>query len=150
MAAAQWRKGDKVTVDHPSYPGVWTIRKVNPVNLVLDQDGRRRGLNAPRDMVRPAEPGDGTPRAVTIPPTVLPDAGRPAGLHSHAVVRFTRNQPRGHKPGQLYVVIKDDYSTVNVTLLGGDPDRRYWRKIAPAWLEVIDPATIAVRESVGA
>jgi hypothetical protein len=140
---ANFSIGDRVTVDHPKYPGVWTVRKVNPANLKLDQDGQR-GISAPKSMCRPAEPGDGTPRDVTLPPAVLPSYGRADGLRKGAVVRFTRYWPREHGPGQLYVVIKDDYSTVNVTLLGGDPGRRYWRAIAPSWLEVIDPARVRV------
>lgn len=138
--------GNKVVVDHPSYPGVWTVRKVNPANLRLDQEGRR-GLNAPKTMCRLQ-----TDAEQAAPATIGAPLSRPEGLRTSAVVHFKAGgyAPRGITPGQLLVVIRDDYSTVNVTVLGGDPDRRYWRKIAPAWLEVIDPSAIEVRESVSA
>lgn len=138
------RVGDKVAVDDPNYPGVWTVTKLNPVNITLRQDGRDRGLRAPRTMLLPAsEAKDATPAwAKPI------GSQRVEGLRTGAVVTLGRHTMKGYDQDQLYVVTAEKYNgngvlTVNVSPLGGHPERRYLR--APAeWVTVVDPATVHV------
>jgi hypothetical protein len=92
------------------FPGVWTIKKINPSNLKLEQNGRT--LSAPPYLVDECT-GD--------EPTVAAAADQiSAPVFAGQVVTLTG------KPNQLFVVIKDNVDKVNVALLGGDQGR-YWR-----------------------
>jgi hypothetical protein len=135
MTQSTWRVGDKVMVDHTSYPGVWTVTKVNPKNLRLEQEGRNRGLNAPKYLCIPA--GDNPVAAI----------GRPMGVrtlpHQDAgsVVRYIGNGDKiAH--GALFIVLADKGDKVNITPLGGDGGR-YWR-MPPRNLEAVPNARLVV------
>lgn len=104
--------GDKVTVDDPKFPGVWTVKSIGPKNTVVTPDAGGRGLRAPHWMIKAY---DATAAAqVTVVPfveKVFFDAGE--------IVRI----PEGKFAG-LYVVIADKgLDRVNVAKIGGDGGR---------------------------
>lgn len=130
-ATATRKIGDKVGVDHPNYPGIWTVKKVNPTTLILEQDGNPRPLKCPKTMITDAPAlgdGDGDDtyewRAPMLPATV---------------VRYTGPNTKV-KPG-LYVVTSDkgEY-LVRVTRLGGD-NGHYWR-LPGRYLAVVDAEAV--------
>jgi hypothetical protein len=64
-------EGDKVSVDHPDYPGIWKVVNARgPVNAVLSQEGRPKQLRVPYSMLIPP-----TTEAVPVAPTVYYDQG---------------------------------------------------------------------------
>lgn len=131
-ATATRKTGDKVGVDHSKYPGVWTVKKVNPTTLILEQDGQARPLKCPKTLITDApEPGAAASggdtyewRAPMLPATV---------------VRYTGPNARVKKG--LYVVTSDrgDY-LVRVTRLGGD-NGHYWR-LPGKFLAVVDAEAV--------
>lgn len=117
--------GDKVSVDHPKYPGVWTIIRRGPVNSVLRQEGNPRSLRCPHTML--TDPGAApTPTVTTFPATLY---------HPGELIRVTG------KYAGLYVVIKDGGTDkVNLAKLGGDGGR-YLRTVRHG-LERVDVAKV--------
>ena len=136
MTETTFKVGDKVLVDHATYPGVWTVTKVNPKNLKLSQADRGRGLNAPKSMCIPA--GDATDApvasAVGIPMRSLPY------LMPGTAVVYNGPPMKGVATGDHLVVLRDKDDRVNVTHLGGD-DGRYWR-MPPRHLSIAPNARI--------
>lgn len=139
---AQFRTGDEIAVDDPKYPGVWIVRKVNPTTYAADPKEGGRGLKLPHAMALPAsEAREAGPVGIAAPE-------RPEGLRTGALVRIKPGRVRGiSDPAALFVVFADKYDTVNVTMLGGDPGRRYWRLPPSCITEVIDPARVTVAAS---
>lgn len=109
-------EGDKVVVDDPKFPGVWTVTKVNPKTYAMTPDGGGRGLRAPHSMVRPASEGAIATVVAFRSPYVL-----------GALVRYTGPSNAKIRTGELHVVLKDDGGDrIRTAKLGGDGDR-YWR-----------------------
>lgn len=125
MTTATPRKvGERVRVDHPKYPGVWTITKTGPVNAVLEPENGGRNLRAPYSLLT-------DPDAVTVtqvPIITIFDVGE--------LVRI----PEGKFAG-LYVVIRDTGADkVNVAKIGGDGGR-YVRALRRN-LTKVDPSEV--------
>lgn len=98
------RKGDRVRVDHPKHPGVWTVDRVDPVNVVLRPEG-------------------GVGRLLRCPPSLLRDPDAPIVTAVDATIYNVGELVRivsGRFAG-LYVVIRDGGADkVNVAKLGGN------------------------------
>jgi hypothetical protein len=115
--------GDKVTIDDPKFPGVWTVKNLGPKNATLDLNGR--ALRCPYYLLKEATAVDlATVTAVPLP----------AYFHEGEFVRVTAGRFAG-----LYVVIKDSgRERVNIAKLGGDNgryvrmDKRSVTKVDPA------------------
>ena len=116
--------GDKVSIDDPKYPGVWTIKNLGPKNATLEPDHGGRGLRAPYYLLTdPVEPG--TVTAVPLP-TYFAEG---------EIVRI-----EGKYAG-VYVVIKDDgRDKVNLAKLGGDGGR--YVRITKRAVTKLDPADV--------
>ena len=101
-----YKPGDKVSVDHPDYPGIWTVKSQGPVNSLLLPTGGGRGLRVPTFLLK-----DPTDAASPRPTITLFDPGE-----------FVRI-PSGKFAG-LYVVTRDT-GKGNITLAkpGGDGGR---------------------------
>lgn len=99
--------GDKVTIDDPKFPGIWTIKSIGPKNTVVIPENGGRGLRAPHWMIK-----DVTDE-VTVTAVPLPEYYTPGEL-----VRITEGRYVG-----LYVVLADKGEKVNLVLLGGDNGR---------------------------
>lgn len=127
ITAATGRKvGDKVSVDDPKYPGVWTIKNLGPKNATLIPDHGGRGLRAPYYLLTdPVEPGAG----VTAVPL-------PEYFAEGEIVRIADGKFAG-----VYVVIKDGGADrVNVAKLGGDGGR--YVRISKRAVTKVDPADV--------
>jgi hypothetical protein len=120
------KEGEKVGVDHAKYPGVWVVKKVNPVNVVLEPEGGGRPLRChPSLLTDPPKPG----AVVTAVPVA--EYYNPGEL-----IRITSGRYAG-----LYVVIADKGGDkVNLAKLGGDGGR-YLRAIRVGLVKV-DPADV--------
>jgi hypothetical protein len=118
-----FRVGDKVTVDSRKYPGVWTIVKINPKNLKLEQQGRRLDAN-PAFLTKAGD----SPVAVAVDIPIY------APKYPGQVVKV--NGREGY-----WVVIKDSYDTVNVARLGGNGGHSL--RASPALLTTV---TVEVKE----
>lgn len=102
MSTPEPTVGARVSVDHPKYPGTWVVKKVGPVNVVLEPENGGRPLRCPPALLRP--PGQ-TPRVYD---TVLYSVGEVVSIDSG---KFTG----------MYVVIADRGAhKVNIAKLGGD------------------------------
>lgn len=102
MSVENPKVGDRVSVNHPKHGGVWIVKKVNEVNVLLEPQGGGRPLRCPPSLLVP--PGE-TPRVYD---SVLYNPGE--------LVRI----PTGKHAG-LYVVIADrGADKVNIARLGGD------------------------------
>ena len=121
--------GDRVEVNGRKFPGVWVIEKVNPTTFKLRREGQGptgQRLRAHKTMVRPAG-AEVTPVAVRTLPH------QAAG----SVVRYVGTTLRKSPERDiLYVVLKDNYDRLHISMLGGEGDR-YWR-VAPRNLEAVD------------
>lgn len=101
---------DRVSIDHPKYPGTWIVKKLGPVNAVLEPENGGRQLRAPQSMLR--EPGA---IAVAAPPKKYYNPGN--------LVRIASGKWAG-----LWVVIADrGGATIQLVQLGGSDDGRYLR-----------------------
>jgi hypothetical protein len=122
--------GDRVSVNHPSYPGVWIIKSRGPVNTVLTPEGGGRGLKVPHDML--IDPGhtydDPAPTVYFVPG------------------EFVRI-PSGKFAG-LYVVTSDrGGKTVSITKPGGDGGR--YVRAGRGGLVKVDPESVIAGWSAG-
>lgn len=99
-----FRVGQSVTIDHPRYSGagVFTIVKVNRVNMVVENQNRQRVRCHP-SFLRPVAAG-----------TKVPPVRRPS--RTYVVGEVVKVKNRGDK----YVVIGVNAKTISVALLGGD------------------------------
>jgi hypothetical protein len=123
--AQAWKIGDRVSVDDPKFPGVWTIVKRLQKNYLLEQDGNPRPLRCPASLFQP--PGDASADDFRIP--WLPAT----------VVEYTGTNTNV-RPG-LYVVMSDTgQPVVRVTRLGGDQGN-YW-KLRARYLRVVDAEAV--------
>lgn len=103
------RIGDKVSVNDPKYPGVWTVKSLGPKNATLLPDDGGRGLRAPYGML--TEPGTAPTLPAPVTASDLFDLG--------AIIRIDSGKWRGD-----WVVIKDDGGDkVNLARLGGGGGR---------------------------
>lgn len=117
--------GEQVSVNHPDYPGVWTVVKRGPVNSLLTNSDT-----------------GGTLRRVRVPHTLLMNPGeeRPPTPHLLYVQGELARITDGRWAG-LYVVIADNGGDkVNLAKLGGDGGR-YLRAIRYG-LTKVDPAEV--------
>lgn len=97
------RVGDRVTVAHDKWPGVWIVEKVNAVTVMLEPEGGGRRLRVPHSLLR--DP-DAAPEPLRF-------------YHPGEFVRVAEGRFAG-----LYVVLKDDGGDkVNLARLGGDQGR---------------------------
>jgi hypothetical protein len=111
--------GDKVSVDHPGYPGIWTIVSRGPKNSLLVPESGGRRLRVPHTML--LEPG--APLTGTDAPHVH--------YHVGEVVQILDGRYAG-----TYVVIRDTGGDkVNVAKIGGD-DGRYIRALRGGLVKV--------------
>ena len=122
---ADFKVGDKVTVEGTRWTGTWTITKVNPKNLKLEQNGQR--LSAYQGFCTIVT-GDGP----DAPPSNV--GGRQPHLSAGSFVRYIGRSGK-ISTGQLMVVLADKHDKINVTVAGGDGDR-YWR-LLPSMLEPV-------------
>jgi hypothetical protein len=106
MTTTARRNGDKVSIDRPEYPGIWTIESQGPVNAVLRPESGGRGLRAPKAwLIDPT-----TERAVEAP-TMYFEPGE--------LVKIASGKYAG-----VWVVIADRRTDkVNLAKLGGDHGR---------------------------
>lgn len=104
------KPGDKVMIDDPKFPGVWTIKSIGPKNTVVIPENGGRGLRAPHWMLKDITDA---PSGVTVTAVPLQAYYVPGEL-----VRITMGKYAG-----LYVVLADKGERVNVTKLGGDGGR---------------------------
>jgi hypothetical protein len=126
MTAPQFRVGDKVSVDHEKYPGVWTIVGQGPVNSTLIPEGGSRKLKAPHYMLR--EPGAALATVTTLPTVQYFDPGE--------FVRIDKGKYTG-----LFIVLADKGEKVNITRPGGDGGR-YIRMPKSLVSERVDPSEV--------
>ena len=124
-----FRVGDTVVVNHPKYPGKWTITKINPKNLKLSPVGGGRGLNAPKTMCTKVDPD------ATLPETTVALVERRTPYSPGQFVRFTGTWNQ-LKTNTVMVVIADKGDRVNCARLGGDGHGGYFR-IGPRNLEAV-------------
>jgi hypothetical protein len=120
--------GDKVSVDHPDYPGIWVVKNNRgTVNAVLSQEGRPKGLRVPYSMLT-------APTTDPLPSTpVIPDVYYDQG----ELVRVT-----GRYAG-LYVVLSDKGGkTVTLGKLGGWGGKRL--SSPRRGLIKVDPADVLI------
>ena len=119
--------GDKVGVDDPKYPGVWTVTNLGPKNATLTPDNGGRGLRAPYFLLTDAPSTDGV-TVTAVPLVTLFSEGE--------IVRIDEGRFAG-----VYVVIKDaGADRVNVAKLGGDGGR--YVRISRRALTKLDPADV--------
>lgn len=121
-----FKTGDKVSVDDPKYPGVWTIKSVGPKNCVVVPEAGGRGLRAPKWMLK--SPDEAAAAPVQAAPYVHYSAGE--------IVRLVK----GDRGDGLWVVLVDKVERVNITKLGGDGDR--YLRVPRSWLAKVDPADV--------
>jgi hypothetical protein len=119
-----YRVGDKVTPDPSGYgvaPSVigkvFTVAKVNKVNLTCTSDDGGRGLRYPPNLLLPA-----TPENLEAPP-IARSFKKLEFFQGGEIVTVSG---RHAEPDTPYVVTKCDGEKANVVKLGGDNDR-YWR-----------------------
>lgn len=101
-----FKVGDRVSIDHPNYPGIWVIKKLAPVNATLENADTGRPLKAPRTML-------------IEPSNVRVDL---APMHEYysmgELVRISAGKFSG-----LYVVLDDRGEKLRLVRLGGDNNR---------------------------
>ena len=115
------------------FPGVWIVKKVNPVNVLLTPEHGGRGLNVAPEYIAPeGSTGD-------LHPTRMVEYRKP--LDAGTLVEWDG----GRRPGAagLYVVTKDNGDTANIVRLGGEGGR-YWRIPGARGLTVVDVARVTV------
>lgn len=100
-----YKVGDKVSIDSAKHPGVWTVKSVGPVNVVLEPQGGGRGLRAPQSMLLPA--------GAEVKPWYEQKPFYPGEF-----ARIDAGKFKG-----LYVVIADKGEKINVAPVGGDGGR---------------------------
>lgn len=102
--------GTRVGVNHPKYPGVWVVKKVGPVNVVVEPENGGRPLRCPPTLLTdPPVPG-------AVPGSMVQTLPVQTMYHVGEVVRI----PAGKYAG-VYVVIADrGADKVNIAKLGGD------------------------------
>ena len=123
---ADFKIGQKVTVNDSKFPGVWTIKNLGPKNATLDPAGGGRGLRASYLLLSEAPAGGDEVTVTAVPlPTLFAEG---------EIVRINEGRFAG-----IYVVIKDNGGDrINVAKLGGDGGRyirtnkRAVTKLAPA------------------
>ena len=108
--------GDKVVVNNGTkvnkFPGVWTVTKVNPKNVTLDQNGMT--LSCYKGFLSKATEVTEAAFAAAMPFQAPGAFVQYAGTNS----KFTK--------GQVFVVLADKGDKVNVTLPGGNGGV-YWK-----------------------
>jgi len=126
MSTTTTRKiGDKVSVNLPKYPGVWTIKSQGPVNTVLIPAGGGRGLRVPHYLLTDPVDEDAAPQPTKI-----------EWFSEGEIVRITYGKFAG-----IYVVISDKGADrVNVAKLGGDGGR--YVRMPRTGLVKVDPKEI--------
>ena len=117
--------GEKVSINDPKFPGIWTVKSIGPVNAVLIPEGGGRGLRCPHWMV--TDPG-----APVAQPTVIEKHYVPGELVRVEVGKY---------PG-LYTVIADKGSKINIALLGGDGGR--YVRASRTMLIPVEPSEVLV------
>lgn len=120
--------GDRVSIDDPKFPGVWTIKSIGPKNTVVIPEVGGRGLRAPHYLIiDPVERDSSFPEAAPFVP-----------FHAGEVVSVVGFG--GKYEGDHYVVLADKGEKINVAKLGGDNDR--YLRVARRSLVKVDLADI--------
>ena len=123
--------GEKVSIDHPRFPGVWVVDRIGPKNTVVKREGGGQAVRVPHYLLT-------DPTGDTIP-------SRDERFYDPGnLVRILAGKYAG-----LYVVVKDNGGDmVNVAKLGGDGGR-YVRAMRRG-LQPVDPAEVLIDPAVGA
>jgi hypothetical protein len=128
---AKFPVGSKVVVDHPKYPGIWTVQSNGPVNATLSPENGGRGLRVPHTML--AAPTTVTASGAVV--TTIPLAPPVEFFSEGGFVRIATGKYAG-----VWVVIRDNGSDkVNVAKIGGDNGK--YLRVARRSLTGIDIAT---------
>lgn len=108
-APTKRRVGERVSVNHPKYPGVWIVSSNGPVNATLTPEAGGRGLRVPHTMLIDAGEQPRVPEPTSVSQLLSPGE----------LMRV----PTGRYSG-LYVVIADrGADKVNLARLGGENGR---------------------------
>lgn len=111
---SDFKVGDKVTVSGGKWQGIWTVTKVNQVNMKLEQNGAR--LNAHPSFLTKADPNMPETQRATVS----------VGTLGHQVAgAFVKTTRAGKSFGKdtVFVVLADKGDRINVTKPGGDGGR---------------------------
>lgn len=109
---------------------VWTVEKINRVNVVLRPVGGGRGLRIHPSALLPA-PADGETVIAVVPYQPPLSVGAAVTVAS----------PRWKGTADLYVVLADSIDTVRLALLGGNHNR-VWPSIPRSWVTEVDRAAL--------
>jgi hypothetical protein len=140
MLRTEARIGQDVVVNHPSYPGIWVVDKINPKNLKLRHKAGGRALNCPPSYCEPYD---------------ADKHGDEGTAKSDAPKQFSAFFEKGETLGTLirfadrdglYVITGTSYrngtETAQAALVGGDGGR-YITRIRPGLgYEIVDPADV--------
>lgn len=118
--------GDRVSIDHPKYPGVWILKSIAKVNVTLEPENGGRGLRVPASMLLDAGAS----------PT-MPDRVTAADIYAEGT--FVRI-PSGKFAGVWVVISDKGADRLNVAKLGGDGGR--YVRITRRGLTKVDPADV--------
>jgi hypothetical protein len=138
MTEATFKAGDRVLVDGGKYPGVWTIVKMLPTNVRLEQNGA--ALRCHPSFMRHA------PDA-TSDPVLTAKLDTTIGMQvPGAVVRYLgAGHGDFHKDG-LYIVLADKGERINIMVLGGQGGR--YLRVPRRNLAAVDASTVSLTEAV--
>jgi hypothetical protein len=110
---------------------VWTVEKINRVNVTLHPINGGRGLRIHPSALLPAPTADQTATAV--------DVAYPPPLSIGAVV--TVASPRWKGTDDLHVVLRDTIDTLQLAVLGGN-NNRVWSKVPRGWVTEVSKAAL--------
>lgn len=141
------RVGEQVRVEGYKFPGIWTISKVNSVNVKLEQREAdaagvmvvKKRLNCAPVFLLPVGDHPDDPKAVKIPNGIRMERTLPT-QDPGSVVRYVGPTSGKIIKGAVFVVLADKWDKVNITPLGGN-DGNYWR-MPPRHLEAVDMAKV--------
>lgn len=128
-AAERIATGEIVGIDHPKYPGRWTIVKVNDRTCKLVRGGQ--GLTADKAML-------------IKPPAVDNVPVRPDGVHVGGIIRIEATRYRGAPQDGLMVVLDTRGEKVKAAPLGGTERGTFWRVADQHIAEVISVARVSI------
>jgi hypothetical protein len=121
--------GEVVGIDHPKYPGRWTIAKVNARSCTVERGGQ--SVRVDRSMLIVAPAADTGPV-------------RPEGVRAGAVIRVDVTRYRGVPADGLMVVLDTRGDKIKAAPLGGGARDSCWKIADQHIAEVIPAARITV------
>lgn len=126
MTTTVRRVGDKVSIDDPKYPGVWTIKSIARVNATLEPENGGRSLRCPMGLL--TDPGAAPTPAVPVTASDMFAEGE--------IVRVNIDKFPG-----LWVVISDKGAEkLNLAKLGGGGGR--YLRVTRRGLVKVDPKDV--------